>query len=445
MATTIDFTPTAPTNSQAGNGIDFTPINTDGGMSPTESATALGHSNGILEQALSFGENMLPTAGAIAGGIGGAAAGALGGAAIPGADLTGVPEAAGGYAGGVAGSGAGAAAGEALKEKLQGQNLDPGAIATQGGINAGIDAIGGPLLSLGGKALESVAKPVLSTIGKGVSKLGEMFGAKPVAESVEKAVLPPVKLATSRVAATADILTKKELTEVGRVAPSGKVIPSATEKRAGELLAGKTFSNPVKTQGVIANEIATRGKEAETFLEANAKPISNEEDFNAFQSVKNSSEKYMTPAEKSAYEEQTGVFEKILKGQATGDGGYNTANYYKALKEYESQVTANIPKGKDALLVPGGSARIQAAKDVRQVVRDTIGEKNPEFKGKMFDLASLYDSLDNVSSRVADKAKQSTTFGSRHPILRKTATYGAEAVGAGATYEAAKTLGVPLP
>lgn len=248
-------------------------------------------------------------------------------------------------------------------------------------------------------------------------------------------------LTEGRLSASADILTKKELTEPGRVLPSGKVAASKTEQRAAALMKGKTFINPVKTQAAIADEIGTRGKEAETFLEAAKTPITNKEDFDAFQAVRSSSSKYMTPAEQSAYDEQIGVFQKILKGY----GEYNTSNYYKALKEYESQVTANIPKGKDALLVPGGSARIQAAKDVRTVVRDMIGKKNPPFKGKMFDLASLYDAQDNVSARVADKAKNSTTFGKRHPVLKKTATYGAEAIGAGLLYEGAKDSGAPLP
>lgn len=235
-------------------------------------------------------------------------------------------------------------------------------------------------------------------------------------------------LATRRIASNASTMTAKELSqEASRVLENGKVLPSVTEQRAGEILKGKTFGNPVKTLKSVGDEIASRGKEAETFLETNAKPISNEEDFNAFNSIKDSSEKYMTPAEAKAYEEQIGVFQKILKGY----GKYTTPNYYKALKEYESMVTSNLPKGKDALLVPGGSARIQAAKDVRSVVRDMIGEKNPEFKGKMFDLASLYDAKDNVLGQVVDKAKTSASFVKRHPWVTGLLSLGATGLATG--------------
>ncbi len=248
---------------------------------------------------------------------------------------------------------------------------------------------------------------------EGAQETSVAEGLLPVGAGV-KAIDESSALATKRIASTADSMTTKELEqEASRIQPSGKVLPSNTENNAGGLLAGKTSRNPVETLKAINSEIASRGKEAETYLETNAKPITNKEDFDAFQAIKNSSEKYMTPAESKAYDEQIGVFQKILKGY----GKYNTSNYYKALKEYESQVTANLPKGKDSLLVPGGSARIQAAKDVRSVVRDMIGSKHGEFKGKMFDLASLYDVKGNVAGQVADKAKKSSTFMKRHPVV----------------------------
>jgi hypothetical protein len=253
-------------------------------------------------------------------------------------------------------------------------------------------------------------------------------------------------VATKRVSSTAETMTKAEreaAIKEGRMTPTGsggKYMPSATEKRAGEILAGKTSSNPVKTVEVINKEIATRGKEAETYLEKAGTKVSNETDLKAFDSARASAEKYMTSAESKAYDEHIGIFQKILKTY-TKDGGYTTANYYKALKDYEAQVTANLPKGKEALLKEGGSARLQAAKDVRGVVRDLIGKANPEFKGKMFDLASLYDAQDNVIS----KAEGLGTFAKRHPLLTKTGIYGAEAIGAGAIYKGAKSLGLPLP
>lgn len=282
-------------------------------------------------------------------------------------------------------------------------------------------------------------------IGLGAGSKAATTAAKEAVSTVAEAIRPAEKLATSRIASTADTLTTKELREeADRVLSSGKLTPSKTEIRAGQILSGKTSSNAVDTLKAVKSEISTRGQEAEQYLAKNAVKISNREDFNAFNAAKQSAEKYMPPSEVNAYDEQIGVFQKILQ-QYAGDGGYNTSNYYQALKDYESQVTVNLPKGKDALLVPGGSARIQAAKDVRTVVRNMIGEKNPDFKSKMFDLASLYDAEDNVTYQVAQKAKSSTTFAKRHPIVTGAAKYGAEAVGAGALYEGAKEIGAPLP
>lgn len=153
-----------------------------GSLSPNQSATALGHSNAIMSQNIgsagqslvpgnSFTDNLkqlgsdaagaLPTAGAIAGGIVGTALGGAAGIETgPGAIAT-------AYAGGVAGSGVGASAGEALKEKVQGQPLQGGEIAKQGIGFGALDAIGGPLISAGGKLLkgigETVAKAVIPT------------------------------------------------------------------------------------------------------------------------------------------------------------------------------------------------------------------------------------------------------------------------------------------
>lgn len=227
--------------------------------------------------------------------------------------------------------------------------------------------------------------------------------------------------ATEALQSTAETMTKAERKAAiaeGRMEPTmtggGTYKPSKTEARAGEILAGKVKGNPIKNVPVVQNEIATRGKEAETYLEKANQKITNEEDFNAFASKRADMEKYSTPNELKAYNETIDTFQKVLKSR----GEYNTANYYKALKEFEENVTRNIPKGKEALLVEGGSARLQAAKDVRSVVRDMISSKHGEFKGKMYDLASLYDALDNVITK-AEKTKRSgiEEFMKKHPII----------------------------
>lgn len=235
------------------------------------------------------------------------------------------------------------------------------------------------------------------------------------------------KKATEALQSTAETMTKGEREAAiseGRLKPTstggGKYEASQTEQRAGEILSNKIGKNPVKNVPTIQNEIATRGKEAETYLEKNIQKISNEEDFSAFAKKRAEIEKYSTPAELNKYDETINLFQKVLKSR----GEYNTANYYKALKEFESNVTRNIPKGKEALLVEGGSARLQAAKDVRSVVRDMIKGKNPEFGPQMYDLASLYDSLDNVIAKAEQINKSGLKeFAKRHPYITGAATF----------------------
>lgn len=293
-------------------------------------------------------------------------------------------------------------------------------------------------IAKGGIATESIVGKAGSAIGKGASQLMDSTGiTKFLADRA-------ASKATNAVASTAETMTKGERQAAiaeGRLVPTvtggGKYVASETEQNAGKILSGNLEKNPVKNVPIIQGEIATRGKAAETFLEQNAKPISNAEDFNAFSTKRTEMAKYSTPTEMKAYDEQINMFEK----QVLGRGGNNTANYYKALKEYETNVTSKLAKGKEALLTETGSAKLQAAKDVRSVVRDMVGEKNPEFKPQMYDLASLYDALDNTIS----KAENVGTFAKRHPVIDKTLKYGAEAIGAGALYEGAKKIGVPLP
>lgn len=393
---------------------------TSNALTPDQSAGLLGHSTNYISTTLS-------TLGGIAGGIGGAALGAIGGAELgPGAVGT-------GYVGGVAGAGVGAGLGEAAGEWIESklgmrpEGVSPSQVIESGVYGAGGEAVLGPLGTVGGRLLSKVAeRPLMKSIAGGLSKVGEMFGGKSAVEYVEK---KPLNIATKRIASSAETMTKGErelAVKEGRMTPIGTYKPSATETRAGEIMKGKTYSNPVKTLKSIQDEISTRGAEAEKYLEQSGTRVTNKEDYQAFNAVKNSSKKYMTPAEATAYEEQIGVFQRILKDYVKGDG-YSTSNYYKALKDYESQVTANIPKGREALLAPGGSARLQAAKDVRTVVRNMIGSKNPEFKPKMFDLASLYDAVDNVAAKAETGGAKWTT---RHPIATGATKYGLGILGA---------------
>lgn len=366
--------------------------------------------------------SVLPTAGAVGGGLMGAAGGAVVGGPV------------GAYAGGVAGAGAGAALGETANEAIQGQQLQPTEIAKQGGLNAAYEAVGGPILSGAGKALGKAAGSAISGTGKVLGKIGDAFGgeggigalstlkegAGKIMDVIREPFSPAVSRATKAVQSTADTMTKKERAEAalgGRMSDTifgkGKFAPSDLEERAGEMLAGKVGKNPVSNLSTIQEEIAHQGRGAEQYLEQNAKPITNAEDHTMFQQKRIESEKYMTPTAVNAYDDQIKVFQKVLKDF----GEYNTSNYYKALKDFEDNVTAHLPKGKEALLDEGGSARLQAAKDVRSIVRSMIGRKNEEFSGKMFDLASLYEARDNSLAKALENGSFAKRFAQNHPFI----------------------------
>ena len=119
-------------------------------------------------------EKLLPdalgAAGSFIGGIGGGIAGVAGGAAIPGADLTGIPEVAGGMGGWKLGQSVGGAAGGALGKTIEnyltGQKdlgNGVGASAVENGI---APAVGGALIK-GGGALVGGAKDLLSNAAAG--------------------------------------------------------------------------------------------------------------------------------------------------------------------------------------------------------------------------------------------------------------------------------------
>lgn len=109
------------------------------------------------------GTSLLPTIGAIGGGILGGIAGGAAGAAVGG--IGALPGAAGGA---TAGAGLGAEAGTALQEKMNKQPLNPNEIRNQGLNYAALEAVGGPVAA-GVKA-----------VGAGV---GKMFIPKSVEES----------------------------------------------------------------------------------------------------------------------------------------------------------------------------------------------------------------------------------------------------------------------
>ncbi len=280
------------------------------------------------------------------------------------------------------------------------------------------------LVTLGaGKAVEKpvldvakdVAKGSKETIENAARKTSEMLDKKIAERSANKTL--------DAVSATEDTMTKterKQAIDEGRqsMGKLGKVqyAPSETEARAGKILEGKLSNNAVKNVPIIKNEIAVRGAEAEKYLAKNPVKISAQEQADMFSSARKTAEKDMTESELGAYDEQMKLFLKQLPGR----GGYNTENFYKGLKDYEANVADHLPRSGEALRDPTGiaNAKIRAASDIRKVVRDAIGARHPEFKDKMFDLASLYDAKGNIITKAANiKGNSLVRFAKKHPVI----------------------------
>ncbi len=223
------------------------------------------------------------------------------------------------------------------------------------------------------------------------------------------------------------------------VAPTNEIV------RATEILTNpKLWKSPVVAKDApnvvyakVKSAISTLGSKAEKYLEANPVKITNNEDFNLFKGLRDAAEKSSTPSEMKAYDEQMNLFGKQLVGRP---GGYTTANYYKALKEWEQNIASKLPRGKEALLDPTGvaSAKIQAAADIRKAVRDLIGSKHPDFQPKMYDLASLYEAKDSALINAAKTKTES--FFAKHPKTSKAVGAGLTAAGGATAYGAFKSL-----
>jgi hypothetical protein len=136
------------------------------------------------------------TAGSIIGGLLGGGAGVAAGAAVPGADLTGVPEVAGGIGGyklgSTAGAGIGGGAGQAAEDFLT-HNLNAGSWGRVGGSaleNAIGDLVGGTIVK-GGSMLVNGAKGLLE--GAAVKR-----GAQAATDAAGQAAADAAKAATER-------------------------------------------------------------------------------------------------------------------------------------------------------------------------------------------------------------------------------------------------------
>ena len=205
-------------------------------------------------------------------------------------------------------------------------------------------------------------------------------------------------------------------------------MPTKETQRAAQILSdGTEFKNPVlatdEPNVVYAKTktaISQRGAQAEKYLADNPVKVTNTEASKMYSDMLTKASKSLDDTQMNAYKGQIKLFEKQLL-EHVGDGGYTTENFYKALKDYENNVASNLPRGKETLIDPTGvgSAKINAAADIRKTVRDMIGSKHPEFQPQMYDLASLYEAKDNALFN-ASKAKTQNIF-QKYPTATKAA------------------------
>ncbi len=363
---------------------------------------------------------------------------------------------------------AGGAAFGAGNSLEQGNDLFSGQTAFQTVLGAGA-----------GKVLQLIGTPILNTAGKAIGKVTPAFlsdiasqGAKAITDfAAAHDILPDVASkavngASEAVAGAEDKITgavsdaknavvnkvkgqsnditdllkqneetmtptmKKSAIEEGRQTIKSTKLggtevdytPTKEIQRASEILSNpEEFKNPISSKdepnvvyAKAKQAISQRGAQAEKFLEDNPVQITPEEHKTMFDTMRAKADETSTPTEMSAYTEQIGLFEKQLKG------GTTTSDYYKALKNYEENIASKMAKGKEALIDPTGvaSAKVQAASDIRSSVRDMIGEKHPEFKPQMYDIASLYEAKDNALFN-ASKTK-TKSFLDKHPNVKNT-------------------------
>lgn len=139
--------------------------------------------------------------GQFVGGLLGGVGGALAGAAIPGADLTGVPEAIGGYTGAVGGAGIGTGVGNAVADTIRSKVLNDKTIdpsqtiptsVNAGKFGAATEAIGIPAA----KGLGYLAHPIvpfISMVDKKLASSKAVIDISKLLQNYEETVLPKLR------------------------------------------------------------------------------------------------------------------------------------------------------------------------------------------------------------------------------------------------------------
>lgn len=423
------FVPDPNAGKTTGMPASFTP---DSSLSFGQSKQVLGHSNSLfmagsvtptidpttgqpitgmaaIKQNLgALGQNItstLPTLGAIGGGIAGGAAGAAAGIETgPGALIT-------GYTGAVAGSGLGASAGEAAKEKLQGQSLQPKAIAEQGAGYAAADAVFGPLAG--------AAKGFLAP------------SAEKVAQQTLEAVTP--KLTAKE---TADAIATRGGTKTGLLGTIKANVDPVIKKVADTVAKYVPDFNPKAT--FTENVNATRNTVYKMADELKQNVISSGKDiiypFQELAGKMNAVEKPIAIKSDATLNNQFTLAKNAALKIAKQAGG-KISDLLDARKEFDSLVQKQFPNLYDKANAPMRSA----ITSMRNVMNDFIADKLPDvaYKDSLSAQSNLFTAIDNMSEKAAEEVntnvlQRGANVVKNHPL--------ASGLGAAALYGEAKKI-----
>lgn len=266
------------------------------------------------------------------------------------------------------------------------------------------------------RAVSAVAPVVksLSTVYKTGKALG---GASKNVDKVTDLINPSEDLMTVTQRKMASDEGRQTITKKRFGADENTFTPSEETQRAARILSEDLSGSetPDIVVKAVKNKISQRGAEAEEYLKSNPKLLPEKIRSAYFDQMTNNAKKNLTETEFKHYQEQIDLFKRQLEDQPG-----NTYGLYKGLKQWESDIAATLPKGKDAIIDPTGvaNAKIRAAADIRKNVRDIIGEQNSEFKEQMYDLMSLYNAKDDAL-QIASKFKGGKGFFEKHPKTTK--------------------------
>lgn len=413
------FTPDQSAGQQGNMPSSFTP---DSSLSFGQSKAVLGHSNSLfmgtsglaptsaftvqgIQQAKAQIGGSLPTVGAIAGGLLGGAAGGLAGIETgPGAIAT-------AYAGGVAGSGLGAAAGEAANEKLNGQSLDPKAIAEQGGGFAAADAIGGPIL---GVAKDIIAPSAEKAAQATLEAVSPKLTAKETADAIASRGGTKTGL-LGTIKANIDPALKKVSDAVSKYVPDFNPKATFTENVNATRSAVYKMADDLKTQVVNSGkDVIYPFKELASKMNAVEKPIAIKSDTtlnNQFTLAKNAAL-------------------KVAK-----ESGGKISDLLDARKSFDALVQKQFPNLYDKANAPMRSA----ITSMRNVMNDFIADKLPDvaYKDSLSAQSNLFTAIDNMSEKAAGEVntnvlQRAASTVENHPIV--------SGLGAAALYGEAKKI-----